>query len=600
MTRPPATRQTRLPEGIQPMKSNAVPARPRPWPTAARALIGAMGALSLAACAGMPPRSVKELPPTEHSALERTGASIVEESAKLAAQQDRLRQEIERSLHAMPEAAPVAPAYDPLENSVVSISMFNADVGQLLWALADELDMNLIVDPRVLEQRQRTSLHLRNVSAREVYNHILDAFDLHGETRGGALVVGQMRERIFNVDLLNSSTSIDLSTGGDVFGAGMQGGGGGGGGQSLRGSLTMSGNVGKDNDPYKQLDAALQVILGAGQTVAVARGPDDPPPPEQARYSLDAGSGTLFVRARPSQVRAVEELVGHTTQKMRRQVLVEAQILDVSLSDGSSYGVDWNLLRNRIAGVYGNNPATIVPDAESPLGYRNHNPDNPPHYDFFPRLGDQPRSIVFPTQTLGSTAGRALGLSYVTDTFSAALNALRTFGNVKVLSNPSVRVRNGSPAYLSVGSNIRYVTKSTTNFSSAGSGYNTSSDIQTDSLFSGVVIGVAPMIHENGSVELLVHPMQTEVEPGSLALQEFPNGNAVTLPVINVKGITTTLNLRDGDTVMLGGLIDQKGSTSDSGIPGLSDVPGLGRLFGSRGKSHETRELVLVLRVRVI
>lgn len=582
------------------MTTNATPVRPRHWPTAARVLVGAMGALSLAACAGMPPRSVKDVPPTEHAALERTGTSIIEESAKLAAQQDRLRQEIERSLRAAPVVEPLAPAHDPLEDSVVSISMFNADVGQLLWALADELDMNLIVDPRVLEQRQRTSLHLRNVSAREVYNHILDAFDLHGETRGGALVVGQMSERIFNIDLLNSSTSIDLSTGGDVFGAGMQSGGGGG-GQSLRGTLTMSGAVGKDNDPYKQLDAALQVILGTDQAVPVARGPDDPPPPEQGRYSLDAGSGTLFVRARPSQVRAVEELVSHTTQKMRRQVLVEAQILDVSLNDGSSYGVDWNVLRNRVAGIYGSNPATIVPDAETPLGYRHHDADNPPKYDFFPRLGDQPRSIVFPNQTLGSAAGRALGLSYVTDSFSAALNALRTFGNVKVLSNPSVRVRNGSPAYLSVGSNIRYVTKSTTNFSnSGGGGFNTSSDIQTDSLFSGVVIGVAPMIHDNGSVELLVHPMQTEVEPGSLALQEFPNGNAVTLPVINVKGITTTLNLRDGDTVMLGGLIDQKGSTSDSGIPGLSDVPGLGRLFGSRGKSHETRELVLVLRVRVI
>lgn len=580
------------------MTSTATTAHPRPWPIATRAFIGAMGALSLAACAGMPPRSIKDLPPTEHAALERTGTSIIEESAKLSAQQDRLRQEIERSLPALQDAAPVAPAYDPLENSVVSISMFNADVGQLLWALADELDMNLIVDPRVLEQRQRTSLHLRNVSAREVYNHILDAFDLHGETRGGALVVGQMRERIFNVDMLNSTTSIDLSTGGDVFGAGMQGGGGGG--QSLRGSLTMTGGVGKDNDPYKQLDDALKVILGTGNTTAVARGPDEPPPPEEGRYSLDPGSGTLFVRARPSQVRAVEALVEHTTSKMRRQVLVEAQILDVSLTDGSSYGVDWNVLRNRVAGLYGNNPATIVPDAESPLGYRHHDADNPPRYDFFPRLGDQPRTIVFPGQTLGSAAGRALGLSYVTDTFSAALNALRSFGNVKVLSNPSVRVRNGSPAYLSVGSNIRYVTKSTTNFSSAGSGYNTSSDIQTDSLFSGVVIGVAPMIHDNGSVELLVHPMQTEVEPGSLALQEFPNGNAVTLPVINVKGITTTLNLRDGDTVMLGGLIDQKGSTSDNGIPGLSDVPGLGRLFGSRGKSHETRELVLVLRVRVI
>jgi len=97
-----------------------------------------------------------------------------------------------------------------------------------------------------------------------------------------------------------------------------------------------------------------------------------------------------------------------------------------------------------------------------------------------------------------------------------------------------------------------------------------------------------------------VHPMQTEVEPSSLALQEFPNGNAVTLPIINVKGITTTLNLKDGDTVMLGGLIDQNSSMTDNGIPGLSDVPGLGKLFGSRGKTHKTRELVLVLRVKVI
>ncbi len=576
------------------MNSNASSHR-APYRPKVRTLVSAMGALALTACANMPPRSVETMSPTEYKALERSGAAIVEESSKLASQQDRMREQIEHSFQRPPEVvAPLAPAYDPLENTVVSISMFNADVGQLLWALADELKMNLIVDPQVLEQRQRTSLHLRSVSAREVYNHILDAFDLHGEIRGGALVVGQMRERIFNVDLLNSSTSFDLSTGGDVFGAGMQGAGGGG--QSLRGTLTMTGSVGKDNDPYKQLDAAIKVILGDGQAAPVAPGPNDPPPPETGRYSLDPGSGTLYVRARPSQIRAVEELISHTTQKMRRQVLVEAQILDVSLNDDFQYGVDWNLLRNRVAGIYGDSPATITPNAGTETV-----PNLLP-YERYGRYGDQARNIVFPNQTLGSAIGRGLGVSYLSDTFSAALNALRTFGNVKVLSNPSVRVRNGSPAYLSVGSNIRYVTKSTSNFSNTGGGnaYNQSTDIQTDSLFSGVVIGVAPIVHENGGVELLVHPMQTEVEPGSLTLREFPNGNAVTLPVINVKGITTTLNLNDGDTVLLGGLIDQKASLSDSGIPGLSDVPAFGRLFGSRGKQNTTRELVLVLRVKVI
>lgn len=552
-----------------------------------RLLTAAMGSLMLASCANMPPRSIQDLPPTEHKALEKTGAALVEESAKLADQQDKRREQIERAAAASAPVAPIAPTYDPLENSVVSLSMYDADVGQLLWALADELKMNLIVDPKVLAQKQRSSLHLRNVTAREVYNHILLAFDLHGELRGGSLVVSQMSERIFNVDLLNSATSLELSAGGDVFGAGMAGGEGGG--QSLKGDLSISGQMGKDSDPYKQLDAALKIILAEEKETASAD-PNGPPAPEAARFNLDPGSGTLFVRARPSQVRAVENLIEHSKKKLRRQVLVEAQILDVTLNDNASFGVDWNLLRDRVAAIYTDTTANILPLADSLLPYGG------------TRLGDQGRTIVFPTQTLGSNNGRAFGASYMNDTFSAALNALRGFGNVKVLSNPSVRVRNGSPAYLSVGTNIRYVTKSTTNFSGgsgSGSGF-TSSDIQTDSLFSGVVIGVAPMVHENGSVELLVHPMQTEVDPGSLVLREFPNGNAVTLPQINVKGITTTLNLQDGDTVLLGGLIDQSSSLDDRGIPGVSDVPVFGRLFGSRARSHSTRELVIVLRVKVL
>ncbi|KAF1687278.1 pilus (MSHA type) biogenesis protein MshL [Pseudoxanthomonas broegbernensis] len=574
------------------------PSTPR-YRTAPRLLAIAIATMVLASCST--PRSVRSMPKTEHKALERVGATLAEESARLAERHDKVREDIERQAPAPEPPVPMAPVYDPLENSVVSLSMYDADVGQLLWALAGELKMNLIVDPRVLEQRQRASLHLRNVTAREVYNHILEAFDLHGEVRGGALMVSQMSERIFNVDMLDSSIALDLSTGGDVFGAGMQSAGGGG--QSLRGNLTMTGAIGKDNDPYKQLDAALKTILGTDQpAAAAARGPDAPPPPENARFNLDPGSGTLYVRARPSQMRAVEDLIDHSKKKLRRQVLVEAQILDVSLSDNSNYGVDWNLLRNRVAGLYGTDPGIVTPMPAIPgdpdLGI----PADPNllPYQRYGRFDAQRRQIVFPNQTLGSNVGRAAGLSYVSDTFSAAVNVLRSFGNVKVLSNPSVRVRNGSPAYLSVGTNIRYVTKSTTNVSSGGGGFNTSSDIQTDSLFSGVVIGVAPMIHENGSVELLVHPMQTEVEPASLALREFPNGNAVTLPVINVKGITTTLNLRDGDTVMLGGLIDQQGGMDDRGIPGLSDIPGLGRLFGAREKTHKTRELVVVLRVKVI
>lgn len=548
----------------------------------------ATAATLLAGCASQ--HNIRNLPETEYKTLETISARVGEESAKLAAEHARLRAALERVQPPPPALAPVAPEYDPLENRIVTINMHEADVGGLLWALASQLGMNLIVDPAVMGRNQRASLYLANVTAREVYNHILTAFDLHGEIRGGALVVTAMEERIFNVEMLNTTTSLDMSTGGDVFGAGASGSGGG---DTLRGKLILDGSVGKQNDPYKQLAASVESILKVDPGMKGGDGP----PVEEPRYSLDPLTGSLFVRARPSQVRAVSELVERNQAVLGRQVLIEAQLIDVQLSDQFRFGVDWVKLRDNVAGVIGDSPIYGDPfygrDADG----------NPITNPMFPdsEHNTLDKILTIPRQTIGSALGRGLGLSYIGDSFTATLNMLREYGNVKVLSNPSVRVRNATPAYLSVGQNIRYVSKSTTSFSNPGGGAtNTSSDVQTESLFSGVVIGVAPLVHGDGTVELLVHPMQTEVAPGSLELVEVGNGNAVTLPVISFKGMTTTLNLADGDTVLLGGLIDQQSQGTDTGVPGASDIPGLGKMFGSEANSHRSRELVMVLRVTVI
>lgn len=554
---------------------------------ALRAIPAALAIALLAGCAT--PRSVQSLPPTEYKALQEMTARVDEESAKLAAEQDRLRKVLEQVQPPAPVLEPVEPEYDPLENRIVTINMHEANVGGLLWALADQLGMNLIVDPDVLARDQRASLYLENVTAREVYNHILTAFDLHGEIRGGALVVSPMEERIFNVEMLNANTSLELSTGGDVFGAGASGTGGG---DSLRGKLILDGSVGQENDPYKQLAASVAAILAVDEAAA-----GDGPPVEKPRYSLDPLTGTLYVRARPSQVRAVAELIERNQEMLSRQVLIEAQLIDVQLNDQFRFGVDWTKLRDNVAGVIGDNPIYADP-------FYGRTPEGDPITSPTWPAGEHntlDKILTIPRQVIGTALGRGTGLSYIGDSFTATLNVLRQFGHVKVLSNPSVRVRNATPAYLSVGQNIRYVSKSTTSFSNPGGGAtNTSSDVQTESLFSGVVIGVAPLIHEDGTVELLVHPMQTEVAPGSLELVEVGNGNAVTLPVISFKGMTTTLNLQDGDTVLLGGLIDQESQSTDTGVPGLSDVPAFGNLFGSQAKSHNSRELVMVLRVTVI
>jgi len=453
----------------------------------------------------------------------------------------------------------------------------------MLQVFSDQAHMNMLVDPEVLAIEKRASFYLNRVTARELYQHILDAFDLSGQVEGNTTKIGLFEERFFNIDFLNSRMSLDVTAGGNVFGANT-GGASGTGGDQIRGNLSLNGGTGKQVESYEQLEANLKQLIGKKEGAAKESGEDEDK--KRTVYSLNKSSGTLFVRARPSQMRMVEKMVDRYKVVLRRQVLIEAQLLDVQLNDQFQYGVDWNILRNHAAAIVGGAPiaasafASMLPSASNVGAVR---------------------TLTFPSQTIGYNEGRSTGLAYSRGSVATAISLLRGFGNVKVLSNPSIRVRNNVPALLSVGSSNRYVAKSSVTISNPGGGASTTTaDVQTDSVFSGVIIGVVPFIGENGNVELLINPMQTEVDAVSLQLQDVGGGNKVTLPKISFKGMTTTLNIQDGDTVIIGGLIDQNTAKTDRGTPGLSDVPLFGKMFGNESTSHQTREMVIVLKVKLL
>ncbi|KDC32905.1 hypothetical protein L505_0844, partial [Bordetella bronchiseptica F4563] len=212
--------------------------------------------LALAGCADTP-RSVQNFPKTDHAALQTTSNAVAEESAKLLAHNDEMLQRVQRIQPTVPKLDPIAPQYDPLEDKIISVNMHDAKVGQLLWALSDQLRMNLVVDPQVLDMPQRASLYLQRVSAREVFDRILQVFDLHGAVHGNVLTVSLMQERVFTIEMLGGNTALDIQTGGDVFG----GSGSSGGSSTLRGDLKLSGKVGDDADAYKQLAEAIGKVL---------------------------------------------------------------------------------------------------------------------------------------------------------------------------------------------------------------------------------------------------------------------------------------------------------------------------------------------------
>lgn len=552
--------------------------------------LGALLATSLAGCAVGPSKvDAKKVQTVDDRSQQLLQDRLVEESEKLRTLQDQLRERLEQRQAIVLE--PVAPRFNPLDAVNVTLQANDVDVRNLLKAIADQAGLNLVLPASLSSEPRTLSLSLKSVPASQAFEEITRALDLTGEVRDNMLVVRTFEERVFDMDFLLTMSTADFQAGGDVFGASSAGGDGtsvadaGTGSSGLRSSFSVSGRNTNDVNPYEQIERMLVSLIGEQRSEdGVSSQPFDS---QTATYTLNRSTGTLFVRARPSQLAAVGRLVEHYKSVLNRQVLIEAQILDVELNDQFSYGVDWSFLRNQVALSYSANPLT--------LGAIN---------STVPNAANAGRSVLIPATALGNAGTPSLGLAQSGSNHNIGLDLMKTFGAVHILSNPSIRVRNTQPAVVSVGSNMRYIAQSSSNTQNGGGGLlATTASVVTSNVFDGVMLGVIPFVSEDGSIHLTINPMQTSVQESSMALVEVgseQNPLKISLPRVDFKGMTTSLSLNDGDMVILGGLIGEGGSRSKNGIPGITDIPWFGEMLGGLAESTSARELVLVLRVKII
>ena len=564
-------------------------------------LMVAIMLLSLSSCMTTPSHeNAKDMKKVDQKSLSLLTRHVQAESQKISSEQKALRAGLEKTKTPVLPLDPVSPKFDPLDGVNVTVDTNNGDAQMVLQAIARQAHMNLMLSPELSQYKRTISMHLKNVPARVVFTQTLKQLDLYGKVEGNILIVRPLQERIFNLDFLQTTVAADFTAGGDVFGANNISGGGGGstsgsggsgsGSNILQGNFTITGSSGKNNDPYAQLAAMLKRIIGNSEDSAGSAKKGDagkkqksPFQPNTPVYSLNRMTGTLLVRGKPSQIHAVTRMINRYKAVLNRQILIEAQILDVSLNDNHQYGVDWSFLRRRVATSY-------TGAGGQQLGGIN---------DTIPGATNPGRSVTLPAIATGAL-GRALGIAYAGNNFDVALNLLRQFGTVRVLSNPTLRVKNAIPALINVGTNTRFVSQSAVTINNLGGSATTTANVVTDSVFNGVMVGVAPFIDDNGKINLTIHPIETEVDQKSLALQDVGGGNRISLPKVDFKGMSTSLSLHDGDTVMLGGLIDENGTAGGDGIPWLSRLPGLGYLFGSRSYNTHSRELVIVLSVHLL
>lgn len=533
-----------------------------------------MGALGVAGCATPGGgNSGNSVPGNDPSMMANAAEQLKANSESVRAAMDDARSSLERRQARQPSLpSAIAPERDPFEDKLVSIDMYEAKAEQFLWAIAKELGANMVIEPRILKSNQKASLYLNQVSAREAMNAIVKMFDLSANITGNNINVSSTEQRVFPADLLGARVGLNVLTGGDVLGGGEKESL-----QSLRGTLRITGDVGYKDDAFDTLLKSVEAIVSDPNAK-----PDDDDAGKPT-VSLDRRSQSLFVRARPSRMRSVAEFLAQANAVRNRQVQIDMQLVDVTLSQNYQLGIDWGILGKSIAGSIG--PTQWQFDAANAV---------------MPKSTTLPnRTILIPSQPVNPGKG-GIGLAASSEHVTAVLNALRTFGSVKLVSNPTIRARSGEPSYVSVGTNYRYISKVSATTTTVGSGVIVTSDAETTALFSGVMVGITPSVRRDGTIEMFVQPMQSTVRQDSLKLVPVGSNASVTLPVIDSKSVTTTLAVNSGDVVVIGGLADETTSRDNGGVPGASDVPILGNLFDQRANSQTSRELVVVMKATLL
>lgn len=363
-----------------------------------------------------------------------------------------------------------------------------------------------------------------------------------------------------------SSTSGSVAPGlrptslGGRGGAGGLGGAGGAGGMSYQNSLRPQST---------QEKSAPAAVVAAGATGTGKKESD-------IRISAIEENNQLMIMAQPFEWDQIQSAI-KKLDVVPLQVQIEARILEVQLTGNLQYGVQWWLGNLQTAN------GTYTQNERSQYGYPN------PH--------DRMGSTYGRAGPIATGAGAATAFwSYINSKFQVQISALETSGQAKTLSAPSLVVNNNQEAQLSVGQQIPVQQISFTGLSGTGvngvNGVNNGGGLSSvQYLSTGVTLDVKPRVNPGGLVYLDIS--QEVSSPGPPA-----TGNVN--PPINQRQLQTQVAVQSGQTILLGGMIQDTESTGNSSVPLINKVPLLRDLFGSTNKTRNRTELIVLITPRVI
>lgn len=442
-------------------------------------------------------------------------------------------------------------------STLFSFRAENVPVKQALAMFAHANGLNIVPD---LDVEGEVTVDFVDLPLDLAMSALLEANGYYFTQEGRLIRVRNRETRLFHIDYIHvtragqGSNAVQISSGGA-----SSSGGSGSSGSSGSGSGGSSGSEGSTMTVTNTSTINFWGDLGDQLKSLVS---------EKGSFTINSLAGTVLVRDSHRNIETVAKFIESVTASVVRQIDLEVEIYEVALTDSTQLGINWQRVEDSLSTTFSTIPGQLGLSSTAGLIVQN------------PVYGAEPPA---PGIRIAHSRGNT----------SVVVDALRQQGNLKVVSKPRLRTLNNQPAVVRVGQDVPVFIRQVTQSPGTPPVITTNETIQTITV--GTVLSITPQVSGDGLITLDVTPAVSR-----LVRTETSATGQTNAPVIDIRQASSIVRLRDGDTVIMGGLVQDSTSTTRRKVPVLGDIPLLGKAFTGKYDNSERTELIFFLTPRII